>query len=148
MVYFDSYDSRSLINIFTSTANNMKLRMRLKEFCLGRYTANKGLTDIEDILRDDKEEVKNNFNLVFIILPSGLKTQYKKIKRYALMSSSRVITQIALESTLGKKGFNSIATKLLLQVATKTGNVPWLPEPPKSINSRLMVVGIDSTPDK
>ena len=30
MVYFDSYDSRSLINIFTSTASNMKLRIRVK----------------------------------------------------------------------------------------------------------------------
>lgn len=115
---------------------------------MGRYTSNKGLSDIEDLLRDDKEEIKSNFNLVFLILPSSLKTQYKKIKRYALTSPSRVITQIALEATLGKKGFNSIATKLLLQVATKTGNVPWVPDPPKSITSRMMIVGIDSSPDK
>lgn len=148
MVYFDSYDSRSLINIFTSTANNMKLRMRIKEYNMGRYTSNKGLSDIEDLLRDEKEEIKVNFNIVFLILPAVLKAQYKKVKRYALNSSSRVITQVALETTLGKKGFNSIATKLLIQVATKTGNVPWLPEPPKSINSRLMIVGIDSAPDK
>jgi len=78
----------------------------------------------------------------------SLKSQYKKIKRYALMSQSRIITQVTLESTLAKKGFNSIATTLLIQIATKTGNVPWVPEPPKGLPNRLMIVGICSSADK
>jgi hypothetical protein len=73
---------------------------------------------------------------------------YKKIKCYALTSLTRIITQVALESTLTKKGFNSIATKILIQIATKTSNVPWVHEPPKGQSNRLMIVGIDSSIDK
>lgn len=61
------------------------------------------------------------------ILPGNMKSQYSKVKKAALTNHSSIVTQVALETTLAKKGFNSIATKILLQIASKTGNVPWLP---------------------
>lgn len=94
--------------------------------------------------------MKSGHNLVFLVLPASLKAQYPKIKRWALKSSSHIITQVALESTLAKKGFSSIATKLLIQIAAKVGNTPWAPEQPKNSSSfdRVMIVGVDSASDK
>jgi hypothetical protein len=42
-------------------------------------------------------------------------------------------SQVTLTSTLQKKGFNSILTKILLQMAVKVGNKLWVPKLPQKV---------------
>lgn len=54
-----------------------------------------------------------------------------------------MLTQVVLESTLNKSGLPSVITKILLQIATKSGNVPWAPKHPKKAKD-VMLVGLDT----
>lgn len=54
-----------------------------------------------------------------------MKTKYKDIKNYAV--KEEVVTQVVVEQTLRKKGVQSIATKILLQIIAKRGNILWNP---------------------
>ena len=55
---------------------------------------------------------------------------------------------MTVQNTLNKKGFNSIITKILLQMASKVGNTPWLPKAPQAVGSKTMMIGIDTAADK
>jgi hypothetical protein len=70
-----------------------------------------------------------------------MKSQYKKVKQAALISS-KIICQVATEGTLRKKNFQSIATKILLQIIAKRGNTLWVPKSNSKINDS-MLVGFD-----
>ena len=48
-----------------------------------------------------------------------MKSYYKNIKRLSLKSQNPKITQVSLTTTLAKKGFASILTKILIQIASK-----------------------------
>lgn len=148
LVSFSNFDPKNLLSIFKSTADMMKLKINFKESNLGEFNVKKAMGDIETLLADKGKKIKDNHNLVLFVLPDALKSQYKKVKKWALLSESEIVTQITLESTLNKKGFNSIATKILIQIAVKVGNTPWMPEPPKGISDKLMIMGIDSSTDK
>jgi hypothetical protein len=37
-----------------------------------------------------------------------------------------MLTQVVIEATLNKKGLQSIATKILLQIIAKRGNTLWV----------------------
>jgi len=54
-------------------------------------------------------------------------------------------SQVSLTKTF-EKGFQSVVTKVLLQMAAKVGNVLWLPKvsPPVS-NARILLIGIEET---
>ncbi len=54
------------------------------------------------------------------------------------------MTQIAITTTLMKKGFASVLTKVLIQISTKVGNTPWAPKIPSSINPKTILIGIDT----
>lgn len=54
-----------------------------------------------------------------------MKTKYKDIKNYAV--KEEIVTQVVVEQTLRKKGVQSIATKILLQIIAKRGNILWNP---------------------
>lgn len=81
-------------------------------------------------------------NMVFVAIPNTLKNQYKKIKEHCLMEAC-ILSQVACESTLGKKNVQSIATKILLQIIAKKGNTLWVPSFSKQI-SHTMIVGFDN----
>lgn len=38
-------------------------------------------------------------------------------------------------------------TKILLQISSKVGNVPWAPKVPSSLNAKTMLIGIDVCKD-
>jgi len=78
----------------------------------------------------EKAVKEEETNIVFAILPNQMKKSYGKIKVSSLIDN-KVSCQVALESLLKKKNFQSIATKLLLQILVKRGNVLWVPEPQK-----------------
>ncbi len=65
-------------------------------------------------------------NIVVVILPGQLKNEYKRIKKTSIVNIE-IVTQVVTELTLRKKGFLSIATKILLQVIAKRGNTLWVP---------------------
>lgn len=64
-----------------------------------------------------------------------------------MTSQNPKATQVTLVSTLSKKGFASILTKVLLQISSKVGNIPWAPKVPSSLNAKTMLIGIDVCKD-
>lgn len=54
---------------------------------------------------------------------------------------------MSLTSTLSKKGFASILTKILIQVASKVGNIPWSPKLSSNFAKSYMLIGIDINKD-
>lgn len=58
------------------------------------------------------------------------------------------VTQVTLTSTLAKKGFASILTKILIQIACKVGNIAWAPKISNALGNKVMLVGIDHRKDK
>lgn len=65
----------------------------------------------------------------------------------SLRSNNPKVTQVTLVSTLSKKGFASILTKILIQIASKVGNTPWAPKLPSGVNPKTMLIGIDFCKD-
>ena len=87
-------------------------------------------------------------NMIMLVLPNHMKTVYPALKKATLMTSKgrEIITQCVLDSTLRKKGAQSIHTKLLLQMAAKRGNILWAPTYSEAMNTvldKVMMVGID-----
>jgi hypothetical protein len=54
-----------------------------------------------------------------------------------------MLTQIMCDLLLKKNGFQSIATKILLQILAKRGNILWVPKPICKIEN-TMLVGFDT----
>lgn len=93
---------------------------------LGDFSSRKGLDSLIDEL---KHRAKKDYNLYLIVLPTPLKTSYKTIKKVCLLEL-KIISQMVTEATLQRKEFQSIATKVLLQMAAKVGNTLWVPRIP------------------
>jgi hypothetical protein len=119
--------------------------LEFKSCDLGEFSTKKGIEVIEDELR---YRSKKDYNIYLIVIPNSLKTSYKKIKKICLIDL-KLNSQIVTQNTLQRKEFNSIATKVLLQMAAKIGNTLWVPRPMESLkNIKIMLVGVDSCPDK
>ena len=87
-------------------------------------------------------------NMFWFIIPPNYKSQYKALKKMTLKSSSEIYSQVTVSSTLERKGFASIFTKILLQMSAKVGNKLWVPKiSPKVQSSGIMFVGIETTKD-
>lgn len=57
-------------------------------------------------------------------------------------------SQVTVVSNLEKKGFQSIFTKILLQMSVKVGNKLWVPKVSNKVQSSgVMFIGIESTKD-
>lgn len=54
-----------------------------------------------------------------------MKNDYKKLK--ATTMEGELVTQVITDGTMRKKNLQSIATKVLLQIIAKRGNVLWMP---------------------
>ena len=85
-------------------------------------------------------------NICLIIIPSNMKTQYKNIKINAI-DSNQMLTQVMCDLLFRKNGFQSIATKILLQILAKRGNTLWVPRPICNIEN-TMIVGYDNAANK
>jgi len=62
-----------------------------------------------------------------IVIPQFMKTNYGEIKRECLKKLN-IVNQCILDKTLKKQNAQSVATKLLLQMIAKRGNVLWVPK--------------------
>ena len=65
----------------------------------------------------DKEGQFDDFDVNWFIIPPNMKAHDKNIKRLSLKPQNPKITQVTLTTTLAKKGFTSILTKILIQIA-------------------------------
>lgn len=81
--------------------------------------------NIKDLLYEIRSASKQ-MNILLIIIPGNMKMEYKKIKKLTI-SNGQIVTQIVTDITLRKKGIQSIATKILLQIIAKRGNTLWVP---------------------
>jgi hypothetical protein len=81
--------------------------------------------------------------ICLIVLPVSLKNSYKSIKLSTLKDG--VITQCMTEMTLRKKNLQSIATKVLLQIIAKRGNILWNPKLHQDLDFSGMLVGLEQT---
>lgn len=102
-----------------------------------REIQGRGARDIENAIRDLDSKV----NVCLIVLPGGLKNDYKKIKRSAILGE--MVTQVITDFTMRKKNLQSIATKVLLQIIAKRGNTLWVPETAKEL-AECMLIGFDT----
>ena len=86
---------------------------------------------------------------MLVVIPSSLKTSYPKLKQHLLVAKNKqeMISQFVVETTLRKKGAQSIHTKLLLQIIAKRGNILWAPKLSNQLSDRLAgtcLIAIDS----
>ena len=81
--------------------------------------------------------------MFWFIIPPNFKSYYKNLKQMTLKAGVDKNSQIAVTSTLQKKGVNSIITKILLQMAAKVGNKLWVPKIPSRVfNCGVLLIGI------
>lgn len=76
--------------------------------------------------------------MCLIVIPQFLKQNYGEIKKECLKRFS-IVSQCVVDSTLRKKNLQSIATKLLLQMIAKRGNVLWVPKTTGKISSAMIM---------
>lgn len=69
---------------------------------------------------------RGSINACLIVIPNYLKHAYPDIKKECLTKLG-IVSQCVVEGTLRKKNIQSIATKLLLQMIAKIGNILWVP---------------------
>lgn len=103
----------------------------------------RAMVDIEKLILD-KDGKLDDYDLNWFILPPSMKNNYKTIKILSLKNENPKVTQVTLTSTLAKKGFASILTKVLIQISCKVGNIPWAPKLPASVNPKTILIGIDT----
>ena len=137
------YDFEQIDKLFSSTCKNLCLKYLLNVIKLSFQDQKKAMVDIQKFIEDPKGEF-DNFDLNWLILPPNMKSQYKTIKRLSVKSENPKATQVTLTSTLAKKGFASILTKILIQISSKVGNIPWAPRIPAGVPQRTMLLGIDT----
>jgi len=108
-------------------------------FNLGDFQGKKSINEIEFVL---SKKIKNKFEIVILVLPFQIKSAYKKIKQLCYLELG-ILSQIVLTSTLEKKGYKSICSKLVQQIIVKVGSKLWVPELSKKLPQNLMLVGAD-----
>jgi aubergine-like protein len=82
---------------------------------------------LDEIAKAVEKAKKEECNICMVVIPNQMKTQYKTVKEICLVDK-KIISQVVVESTLRKGGIKSIATKILLQLIVKRGNVLWAPK--------------------
>ena len=141
LLYTDRTDVEGIERVFTNTCRNLRVKFNFVKENVGdtrdRKITEKYCRIMEDMVKQD------HVNILFIVIPPNMKTQYKRLKDFSLHTLG-VVSQVAVESTLNKKNNQSIITKLLLQINAKVGNILWSPS--AQINtSGMMIVGIDNS---
>ena len=125
---------RDVLSTFRNTSNKLKTTLEIMEFNIGDIDQRKTLSAIQNQMQ---AAVDKGCNELFVAIPNNLKRDYKKLKDFCLFNL-KVVSQIACESTLGKKNVQSIATKILLQIIAKKGNILWVPSFSSQIKNTMI----------
>lgn len=82
--------------------------------------------------------------MFWFVIPPSFKSSYSSIKKLVLKEGIEKNSQVTVASTFQKKGFNSVFTKILLQMAAKVGNKLWVPKiPEKVLTYGVLMIGIE-----
>ena len=138
----NDFDFIPIEKVTISTCQNLGIRQKLKVIKIHFFDSRKAIQQIEKIMTSEKEKY-DEFGLNWFIIPTSFTRYYCQIKQISLREINPKVTQVTLLSTLKKKNFQSIVTKILLQITTKIGNVPWAPKIKLPANSKPMMIGID-----
>jgi hypothetical protein len=92
-------------------------------------------------LEKQVSSMHSSINICLIVLPGNMKNDYKRIKKSAI--NEEMVTQVITEITIRKKNIQSIATKVLLQIIAKRGNILWVPETAHTVKN-CMLLGFDT----
>jgi hypothetical protein len=117
------------------------LQQKLISYPISFNDSRQALKNIETSIA--KECENGSANMFWFIIPPNFKSYYKNLKQMTLKAGVDKNSQIAVTSTLQKKGVNSIITKILLQMAAKVGNKLWVPKIPSRVfNCGVLLIGI------
>ena len=97
--------------------------------------------NVAAIEKEIERAIDKGSKICCIVLPNHLKNSYKNIKMSSLQQE--IVTQCVTEATLRKKGLQSIATKILLQIIAKRGNILWVPQMSNELEMSVMLVGFE-----
>ena len=86
-----------------------------------------------------EKAIQKGAKICCIVIPMNFKNNYKIIKNFTI--KLECVTQVVTEGTLRKKGLQSIATKVLLQMIAKRGNILWVPRISIDLEFSAMLVG-------
>jgi aubergine-like protein len=83
-----------------------------------------------------------------VIISLNFKQIYNDIKEVSTLHSGIPTQCVRIQSLRNDKKFDSVVTKLFIQIATKNGSVPWvvanqLGQPVPGLSFKTMVIGID-----
>lgn len=93
----------------------------------------------------DKTTGKRKFNMLLIVVPSGLQMHYKKIKRVCLVKN-KIQSQLILESSFENSKTNvMIFGKILLQMLAKLGNILWMPKQISLEGINVVIIAFEAT---
>ena len=146
-IHPSEFDFIQVEKLFASTCKNLGLSYRLNPIKINFRDGARAMKEIESIIID-KEGKFDDIDLNWFIIPPNMKAQYRVIKRMSSEDQNPKVTQVTLTSTLGKKGFASILTKILIQISCKVGNIAWAPKVSSALSHKVMLLGIDHRKDK
>ena len=136
-------DLDAIKKLSASTFRNFNIKHNYQIFNVN-WKDQAAMHKVEDMLSGNDQSI----NMYWLILPPFMKGKYGGLKKLAIEAKVPKLTQMTLENTLKKKGFASVITKILIQMASKVGNAPWAPRPPKASGNKTMVIGVDTAADK
>lgn len=126
-------DISILTDTFKKTAPNLGVSMNITA---QPYQS----SNVPAIEREIERAIEKGANICCIVIPTSMKTQYKNLKSSCILQQE-IVTQVVVDSTLRKKGPQSIATKVLLQIIAKRGNILWVPKISIETEFAAMLVG-------
>lgn len=136
----NDFDLQAVKSLMSSTCANLKIEYKLSNKEVKYQDARTTLKSLEKIISD---ESANGANMFWFVIPTSFKNNYSCIKKLVLKNGIEQNSQVTVASTFQKKGFNSVFTKILLQMAAKVGNKLWVPKvPSKVLGSGVLMIGI------
>lgn len=137
----EDFDYQPLKTLLVSTCHNLNLELALKIQTVRGGNSRNFIPSVQEAISSEREKS----NCYWVVLSPSFKNEYKTLKSFLLGAKVSKISQISLTSTLNKKGFNSILTKILLQMAAKVGNKLWVPKVSDEVEQTgILMIGIDT----
>jgi aubergine-like protein len=137
-----NYDNASkLYESLCSASKAFKIKVEEPEWISVPYNSS---------YEDWTKSVEENINLKsdkpgFVLFLINDETLYPDLKWHSLCEKG-YISQVVKSSTINKKGLMSICSKILIQINSKMGGIPYKIKFDKAINERkLIAIGVDSS---
>lgn len=145
VLHFSNFDFTPIKKLFDNTSKNLGLNTDIKAVDVGNFSNSQAL----DILSKELKylNAKKIYNIFLVVLPNPAKSIYKHLKKLCYCDLN-VLLQVVNDVILKKKEFQSVATKVLLQMAAKLGNVLWFPKNYAIENNKIMIIGINTSSEK